>query len=42
MTNAETKNLTVRLNYQNQEIDIVKILEEYLLHLIERELKISC
>ncbi len=42
MTNAEKNNLTVRLNYQNQEIDIVKILEEYLLHLIERELKISC
>lgn len=38
MTNTENIDITVRLNYLNEEIDIVKIIEEYLLKFIEKEL----
>lgn len=38
MTNTENIDMTVRHNYLNEEIDIAKIIEEYLLRLIEKEL----
>ncbi len=38
MTNTENIDITVRLNYLNEEIDIVKIIEEYLLKFIEKEM----
>lgn len=42
MTDTEKTNYSIKVIFGSKDIDVTKIIEEYLLHLIERELKISC
>lgn len=38
MTNTQDQTLTVKARYKNEDIDILKVIEEYLIRLIEKEL----